>query len=141
MMKLSSWNVAALDPGRDKCGFAVMDSAGRILYQKVIETASLEKAVENARNKYGFDVLILGNGTTSKRAEERLKNAFPNLFINVVDEYRTTEMAKKEYWKAHPPRGLKRLIPIGMQVPPVPVDDFVAVILARRYIDGKNIKG
>ena len=54
----------------------------------------------------------------------------------VVDEYRTTEMAKKEYWKVNPPRGLKKLIPLGMQVPPVPVDDFVAVILARRYISG-----
>ena len=136
MMKSSAYTVAAVDPGRDKCGFAVLDSEGKILYQKVIDTASLEASVEKARDEHGFDVLILGNGTTSKRAEERMKNAFPNLSIKVVDEYRTTEMAKKEYWKVNPPRGLKKLIPLGMQVPPVPVDDFVAVILARRYISG-----
>ena len=52
----------------------------------------------------------------------------------MVDEYNTTQLAKGEYWKANPPRGLKKLIPITMQVPPVPVDDYVAVILARRYI-------
>lgn len=136
MMKSSAYTVAAVDPGRDKCGFAVLDSEGKILYQKVVDTASLEKAVENAKSQFGFDLLLLGNGTTSKNAKERLCKAFPELSIMVVDEYRTTEMAKKEYWKANPPRGLKKLIPLGMQVPPVPVDDFVAVILARRYICG-----
>ncbi len=139
MIKLNEeYTVAAVDPGRDKCGFAVMDSSEKILYQKVIDTVSLEKAVEGAKKKYGFKVLILGNGTTSRKAEERLKKAFSELSVMVVDEYRTTEMAKKEYWKANPPRGLKRLIPLGMQVPPVPVDDFVAVILARRFVNGKN---
>ena len=42
-----------------------------------------------------------------------------------------------DYWREHPPRGLMRLIPVTMQVPPVPVDDYVAVILAERYFDKK----
>jgi hypothetical protein len=54
--------------------------------------------------------------------------------VLVRDEYRTTELAKGEYWKANPPKGWRRLIPVTMQVPPVPVDDFVAVILARRFL-------
>ena len=37
------------------------------------------------------------------------------------------KLAKGEYWKANPPNGWRRLIPVTMQVPPVPVDDFVAV--------------
>ena len=47
---------------------------------------------------------------------------------------KATELAKKAYWKAKPPRGWRRLLPVSMQVPPVPVDDFVAVILAQRYL-------
>ena len=74
------------------------------------------------------------NGTTSKEARARLARAFPALPVAVVDEYRTTDLARGEYWRAHPPRGLRRLLPTSMQVPPVPVDDFVAVILGTRFL-------
>jgi hypothetical protein len=55
--------------------------------------------------------------------------------LKVVDEYRTTEEAKKLYWQVNPPKGWRRFLPVTMQVPPEPVDDLVAVILARREID------
>ena len=126
--------VAAMDPGRDKCGLAVLSDEGEILLQKVIETDRMEEEVVDAVSRHRPERFILGNGTTSKRAEERIRVAVPELDIHVVDEYRTTEMAKKEYWKAHPPTGWRRLLPTTMLVPPVPVDDFVAVILARRYL-------
>ena len=58
-----------------------------------------------------------------------------DVLLPVVDEYRTTELAKREYWKAHPPTGWRRFLPVTMQVPPEPVDDFVAVLLGRRYIE------
>lgn len=127
-------NIAALDPGRDKCGFAVLGREGKVLCQKVIETARLEEEVCEAQRQYGFRKLIEGNGTTSSENRRRMELALPALSVIVVDEYRTTEMAKKEYWKAHPPKGWRRLLPQTMQVPPVPVDDFVAVILGRRYL-------
>lgn len=127
-------NVAALDPGRDKCGLALLSGEGGILLQKVIATEALEREVEDAIARYGAGVILLGNGTTSGAAETRIRRALPDLPLLVVDEYRTTEQARKEYWKAHPPKGLWRLLPTGMRVPDVPVDDFVAVILARRYL-------
>ena len=127
--------IAALDPGRDKCGFAVLERSGRVCMQRVIATAALEQEVQAAQLQYGFTQLIEGNGTTSQSARQRLTEALPDLTILVVDEYRTTELAKGEYWKAYPPRGWRRLLPVTMQVPPVPVDDFVAVILARRYLE------
>ena len=127
--------IAALDPGRDKCGFAVLERAGKVCMQRVIATAALEQEVQAAQAQYGFIQLVEGNGTTSQAARQRLAVAMPDLTILVVDEYRTTELAKGEYWKAYPPRGWRRLLPVTMQVPPVPVDDFVAVILARRYLE------
>ena len=126
--------IAALDPGRDKCGFAVLQENGSILQQRVIETPCLEQEISGALAKYTIDILVMGNGTTSRQAQQRIQKACPQLRILVVDEYRTTELAKKAYWKAKPPRGWRRLLPVSMQVPPVPVDDFVAVILARRYL-------
>ena len=130
--------VLGLDPGRDKCGFAALektvDGRIRVLMQRVIETKNLEQEAAAAMAAFSPSKLIEGNGTTSKDARERLALALPDLAVEVVDEYRTTEQAKKDYWKAHPPRGLRRLLPTTMQVPPVPVDDFVAVILATRYL-------
>lgn len=127
--------IAALDPGRDKCGFAVLQDDGTVVLQRVIETKELEHEVVAAQAKYPFAHLVEGNGTTSKQARARLKKVLPELAIIVINEYRTTEMAKGEYWKAHPPKGWRRLLPVTMQVPPVPVDDFVAVILGRRYLN------
>lgn len=134
----TSENVAGLDSGRDKCGFAVLSPEGEVLLSVVIETARLEQEIKKAWQEPGFSCLVEGNGTTSKEAAARLHAALPSLAIHTVDEYRTTDMAKKEYWKAHPPKGLMRLIPTTMRVPPVPVDNYVAEILIRRFLDGKS---
>ncbi len=97
--------IAALDPGRDKCGFAVLEENGSILQQRVIETSCLEQEIDTALAKYTIDVLVKGHGTTSQQARQRIEKACPQLRLLVVDEYRTTELAKKAYWKAKPPRG------------------------------------
>ncbi len=131
-------NIAALDPGRDKCGFAVLAGDGTVLLQQVIATAELEQEILMARQRFSFDCLIEGNGTTSQQARERIAAALPDLAIIVVDEYRTTEMARGAYWQAHPPKGWRRLLPVSMQVPPEPVDDFVAVILGHRYLQTRE---
>lgn len=125
--------IAALDPGRDKCGFAVLADSGKILCQRVIATENLMTEINAAKAEYGFSRLLIGNGTTSREAQGKLAQ-ISALEVIVRDEYRTTELAKKEYWLANPPKGWRRLIPVTMQVPPVPVDDFVAVILARRFL-------
>ncbi len=126
-------SIAALDPGRDKCGLAILSQDGTVLCQRVIETRHLITEITTAKATYGFSRLIMGNGTTSKEARQKLA-AVPDIEILIRDEYRTTEMAKGEYWRAHPPTGWRRLLPVTMQVPPVPVDDFVAVILGRRFL-------
>lgn len=131
-------NILAIDPGRDKCGFAAMQGDGAVLEQKVIHTAELAAVVQAAVCAYCPTALIIGNGTTSKAAQKIIKQTVPDLRLIVVDEYRTTDDAKKRYWLVHPPSGWRRFLPVTMQVPPVPVDDFVAVILAERYI--RNIE-
>ena len=53
--------------------------------------------------------------------------------VKIVDEKNTTLEARKLYWKKNPPSGWRRLLPISMQVPPVPVDDIAAEVLANKY--------
>lgn len=127
-------SIMAVDPGRDKCGMAVLSAQGEILWRQVVETASLPELARKRFEEYQPKLLVLGNGTTSKAAEARLKETFPELEVRVVDEYRTTEEAKKLYWQVNPPKGWRKLLPLSMQVPPEPVDDLVAVILAQREL-------
>ena len=124
--------VLAIDPGREKCGVAVLASDGRVLVQEVVATAALDAAVGTLIRAYKPNV-IMGNGTTSADAKKRVEAL--GVSVTLVDEYRTTDAAKCAYWEAHPPRGWRRLMPRGMLVPPVPVDDFVAVILAQRFLE------
>lgn len=124
--------VLAIDPGREKCGVAVLASDGRVLVQRVVTTAELDAAVGALIRAYEPNV-IMGNGTTSADAKKRVEAL--GVPVTLVDEYRTTDAAKCAYWEAHPPRGWRRLMPRGMLVPPVPVDDFVAVILAQRFLE------
>lgn len=124
--------VLAIDPGREKCGVAVLASDGGVLVQRVVMTAELDATVGTLIRAYEPNV-IMGNGTTSADAKKRVEAL--GVPVTLVDEYRTTDAAKCAYWKAHPPRGWRRLVPRGMLVPPVPVDDFVAVILAQRFLE------
>jgi hypothetical protein len=51
-----------------------------------------------------------------------------------VNERDSTLEARDLYWKEVPPRGWRRLVPLSLQVPPEPIDDFAAVVLARRHL-------
>lgn len=127
-------SIMAVDPGRDKCGIAVLKEDGVPHFYGVIRTETLGQTARELYKKYAPETLVLGNGTTSKAAQKKLSIALPEIVIKVRDEYKTTEEARKLYFRIHPPRGLKRLIPVSMQVPPEPVDGLVAVILASREL-------
>lgn len=129
-----SWNIFALDPGREKCGLAVVADSGEVLWRSIIATVTLGDAIKSAVELYAPRLILLGNGTTSQSARETLLQLFPELPLLMVDEYRTTDAARQLYWEENPPRGWRSLIPLGMQVPPEPVDDYVAVLFARRYL-------
>ena len=132
--------VIAVDPGREKCGIAVMKNDGNIFYQKVIQTETLAAEVTRLYHEYEPEGLVIGNGTTSREAQAAIRAAVPELDLVAVDEYRTTDAARIRYWQMHPPQGWRRFLPTGLQVPPVPVDDYVAVILAERHLKWKSRK-
>ena len=126
--------VAAIDPGREKCGVAIVAEDGEVLEQSIVATVWLaDEMVERVR-RFLPERILLGNGTTSRAAEATIRENLPDIPIEIVDEYRTTDDARRAYWKANPPTGWRRFFPTSMQVPPEPVDDFVAVLLAQRYL-------
>lgn len=121
-----------IDPGRDKCGLAVLNSAGEIKFQRVVPTEELDSVIKSLAAEFAIEKVILGDGTTHKAAAQKIEAA--GLTFQLVDEKHTTEEARREYWKKNPPRGWRKLLPTSMQVPPEPVDAIVAEILVKRVL-------
>jgi len=125
--------IIAIDPGTKKCGYAVADSNISILQREVISTDKIVEIITDSLNIYKIDKIILGNGTNYKNIEESLKNHFSKLKIVLIEEKFSTLEARKKYFEAHPPRGIFKLVPLSLRVPPCCYDDFVAVLLAEKY--------
>jgi RNase H-fold protein (predicted Holliday junction resolvase) len=121
-----------IDPGRDKTGLALVDTGGTIQRVQVVPTAALAGHLPEWAALAGQ--LIIGNGTHSEAVADLVRKLAPDRPLTQVDEKHSTEEARQLYWQLHPPEGLRRLWPLGLQVPPEPLDGYAAAILVRRYL-------
>lgn len=129
--------ILAIDPGRNKCGLAVVFQ-GKTLLQEIVDRANILQRIADVLPSTG--AIVVGDRTGSKDFIAELKAANPTIVsrITTIDEHLSSVEARSLYWQVNPPKGIKRLIPTSLQEPPVPIDDFVAVILAQRFIDSKK---
>lgn len=127
-------NILAIDPGREKTGIAILNNDSDVLEHKIINSEDLISQIKNLFNNYVINLIVMGNGTSSRKKYNLLKQEFIDVKIVLIDEYRTTDEARKLYFQENPPKGWKKLIPLGMQVPPVPVDDYAAIVIGRKYL-------
>lgn len=125
--------ILAIDPGREKTGIAILKNSD-VLEHKIINSEELVQIIKSLLEKYIIKTIVMGNGTSSKKKYDLLKREFIDKDIVLINEYRTTDEARKLYFQENPPKGWKKLIPLGMQVPPVPVDDYAAIVIGRKYL-------
>lgn len=127
--------VLSVDPGREKCGVAVFSFAEKVLFQTIVPTGDIVPEIRRLTERFSPECLVMGSGTYSKQLRKVFSGAFPGTELHLVDEKHSTEEARRKYFERHPPRGWRRLLPLGLQVPPEPYDDFAAVLLAERYME------
>jgi len=120
--------VLAIDPGTDKCGAAVCSPAGT-LDRAIIPPGALPDLVRAWQDRYAVSEIVVGNRTNSAAIVAAIRGA-ASVPIRTVEEAGTTLAARARYFAEHPPRGWRRLVPLGLQVPPEPYDDYAAVLLA-----------
>lgn len=127
--------VLAVDPGREKCGLAVVDASGRVACQAVVDSGALLDRLAELVDRHSHPIIVLGDRTGSRHWRRRIEAALgPRLGgIELVDEHLSTHEARQRYLADHPARGWRRLVPHPFRLPDRPVDDYVAVILAERY--------
>jgi len=128
--------ILGFDPGKDKCGVAVMGTDRNISYHQVVLSESAISTIQSLCEQFPIDLLVIGDQTTSKSWKQRLTQSLsPSLKIIQIDERYSSLEAKERYWQMYPATGLNRLIPLGMRTPPRPVDDIVAIVLIERYLN------
>ena len=125
--------ILGLDPGRDKCGVAVIDSQQEIVYHQVVDSVKAIATLEQLVKQYAVDLIVMGDGTTSKVWQQQIESNL-SIAIATVNEANSTLEARDRYWIMYPPKGFKTLIPLGLRTPPRPVDDIVAILLIERYL-------
>ena len=137
--------VLAVDPGRAKCGVAVVDARAGVLHHEVVAQEQLEERVATLVRRHAPDVIVVGDRTGSVEVQRRLQaldvvRAAGG--VRTVDEKNTSLEARRRYFQANPPKGLWRLVPVGLRVPPGPLDDWAAVVLAERFLkDAASTQG
>jgi RNase H-fold protein (predicted Holliday junction resolvase) len=133
--------VLGIDPGREKCGVAVC-ARGRILARAIVPPAEVPALVTRWTAEYGIETVVVGGGTGSNAivavlAQPSAPDQRP--VVAVEDERATTLAARHRYFKDHPPRGWRRLLPLSLQVPSEPYDDYAAAVIAERYVKRRSI--
>lgn len=130
--------ILGIDPGTRKAGFALVDEAGATVELGIESIEALVERVRGMDARRDIRAIALGCGTHSRVVGRSLADL--GVPIVLVDERETTLRARKLYFEANPPRGWRRLIPVGMQLPPRPVDDYAAVLIARRFLTDEGLE-
>jgi RNase H-fold protein (predicted Holliday junction resolvase) len=129
--------ILGFDPGRDKCGVAVVRQDLAVYEHEVVAAEAAIAKIQTWMQQYSIHTLVMGNQTTAKQWQQRLEQALA-VPIALIDERYSTLEARDRYWAMYPPKGLARLLPQGMRDVPRPIDDIVAIILVERYLAQNN---
>ncbi len=128
--------ILGFDPGRDKCGLAVVGREQQLLYHQVVLSQDAIATIQQLCQEFVIETIVMGDQTTAKSWKQKIVGELgTSIPIVLVDERYSTLEARDRYWQMYPPKGIELLIPKGLRQPPRPVDDIVAILLIERYLD------
>ena len=122
-----------IDPGRSKCGYAMVLADGTPACVEVLAAPLLGERIERDVRDGCVEVICVGDATTSEDVVAMCRRRWPQLPLAVVDERNTTYEARRLYYERHPPRGVLRFVPRGLLVPKEPLDGYAALLIVKRW--------
>jgi RNase H-fold protein (predicted Holliday junction resolvase) len=125
-------SVIGVDPGRSKAGYALLEAGGVVVTAGIVPIERLPAHIAALTERRYVGAIALGRGTNARPVRTALQGL--GIPIHLVDEYETSRRARALYFADHPPRGWRRLVPIGLQMPGRPIDDYAAILIARRFL-------
>ena len=132
----------AIDPGSEKTGTAILREDGSLVSRQIVPTGTLAEHLTRQYAHHPFSHIVMGDGTNHRHlqpvAEAWIRTHHPEITFSLIDEKFTTVEGRKLYWKYTPRHGWRLLVPLSLQYPPEPVDDFVAWIIGLRYLHSQG---
>lgn len=132
--------VLAIDPGKRKCGIAVVNNKLQFIKGEVVENKELIYKIGMHLEKHNISNILIGSGTNSGEIKKRIKEKFSGIIIIEISEKNSTMQARKRYFDYYPPVGFLKIFPKSFLIPPCPFDDFAALIIAERFFKNYNYK-
>lgn len=126
-----------IDPGRSKTGLALTDEHGAILRLHIAQTGNMEQELRDFVKSEELEAVIMGDGTNHDAIGKAVAAVLPEVPLQLVGEAHSTEEARTLYWQENPPKGWRKLVPMGLLVPSEPLDAYAAVVQIRRYLAEK----
>jgi RNase H-fold protein (predicted Holliday junction resolvase) len=127
--------ILGFDPGRQKCGLAVMGLDRVLFHRSVVASELVLSTIEALQQQFPISLIVMGDQTAAQDWKEQLTELKAPLRVVLVDERYSSLEARDRYWQLHPPQGWQRLLPQGLRQPTVPIDDIVAMLLIERYLN------
>ena len=124
--------IIGVDPGRSKCGLAVVYDDGSRKSLAVVPTPEIGGRLDAEVRASDVRAICIGHATGSDSIVALCASRWPAIPRRVVDETNTTLEARRLYYVDHPPRGLWRFIPRGLLVPNEPLDAYAALLIVSR---------
>ena len=125
--------ILGLDPGTRKCGFAVVTGIDAPpLALGIVPLETLAARLTEVLAATPVALAAIGRGTNAAVVADVVRGL--GLPVELVDERETSLLARARFFRDHPPRGWRRLVPRGMLLPDRPIDDYAALLIAERFL-------
>ena len=125
--------VLGLDPGTRKCGYAVVAAVDAPpLSLGIVPLEALAERLRDVLAATPAALAAVGRGTNAAVVADVVRAL--GLPVELVDERETTLLARARFFRDHPPRGWRRIVPRGMLLPDRPIDDYAALLIAERFL-------
>ena len=129
--------LVSIDPGAKKCGLVLVDSSKSLVLQgKVVDRNFVYNVLKDWQLNNNFELILLGNGTSSHFWKNSLKDLAP---IELIEEKGSTLKARKRYWQLWPLAKWMNWVPKGLFLPPGNMDAIAALILVEDYLQKELI--
>ncbi len=74
--------ILGFDPGRQKCGLAVMGVDRTLRYHQVVSTETAIATIQSLRQQFPISLLVMGDQTTAKDWKQKLDNGLPDPYAS-----------------------------------------------------------
>lgn len=132
--------ILAIDPGSDKAGFAVVNYDLTHGELGVVYLSELHRIFTRFCDSDSEkpQAVVIGNGTAAQAVCKLYNSLELDTPVRFAEEKNTTYKARARYFAENPPSGFWRLVPLGLQLPPRPIDDYAALLIGEKYLIENN---